>query len=429
MLVSAALSACEHPTSAPTAPTAPVGSTWTATAPVPPAPEWRPTGSLGPDPVVGTSPRLRTEGAITHWGLGGASDRAPSLAAHPDGAFVVAFEHDDTPCTSYAQRVDRSGVVVLGSVFLIAGEPACSPSLGVDGLGRFVAASDPETRDAVALHRLDDGLGIHRVFDVVTGDRGLGANRPALAVSAAGDVVTTWLTPLGGGQALFTARAYDPLLVPVTEALDVDDVAAAGSRPAVAFGPRDVVVAWSTVRTLAVARWSPPVFALTARTVVAAPVAAMPGWPALAVNGRGDVVVAWHEVLRGAPLRVAVAVLDAADTIVTEAFVPTEEPGQAPALALLTDDAVALAWSVGQGVDHEVWLTVLAVPSGDSLLAPVAVSVPGVDAGSPTLAVSPAQEGEVALAVAWEERPEEGPSVVSGRVYTFGIPSPPFRAE
>ncbi len=392
-----AWSACVAEREEVTGPTAPVGSSWTATAPRP-----DPVDSGVVEPPAPPEPpplAVTTAGPVFAWAPTGG---VPSLATSPDG-FVLAWTAEAEPCVPRVLTVGADGVAREPEPVLF--EASCGPRAAVDSAARRLVVGDADTRDAVSLERWDEGAGVRRVFDVVTGPSARLQNGPRVAVTGGDGVVVTWRTRAGE----VWGRAYDALLVPADEVLLADDVVAPAALAP--WGPEGVVLATTDADG---ALW-----------VEARDGASLDPWwrvsaaeqgdgAAVAANSWGDVAVAWRQGDDTDEVWWAPRASDGLPTALP-ALLGT---GLEPAVAFVTDDLAAVAWAAEGPLGHQITVAVVGVAApGAAPLATLVVS-DGGDARRPALAVAPGADG-VRVAVAWDQA-----GGIRGRFVDVGPVSP-----
>lgn len=358
----------------------------------------------GPGPRVPAAPWSWAEvGPIAAWAEG----RAPSVAAAPDGGFVLTWEAG-SPCGASVLGLGADGAPSAAPEAVLA-EPACDPRAAIDLAGRVLVTGDPDTRDAVSVWRRDPWSGVDRVFDVVIGPTAAGPNHPEVAVDGGDGFVVAWLDP---AQSTLWARSYDDLgtvrTPPVPLAEEVSAASGTLLRPladewlvtAAAEGLPPVV----HLRTL-----HAPTLAIAGDTVIPTDAGSVPSGLAVAGNGRGEVALAW---VRRSPAGLSLEVTNVgADGDVASSVVLGADDVAAPELALAGDDALVVAW-LGGGA---VWVAALGLPAGEVLVAPRPVSDPGAE--TPTVAAVEGADG-ARVAVAWGAGGQ-----VLGRVLTLRPPT------
>ncbi len=241
-----------------------------------------------------------------------------AIAMHPDGTIVVVWDSRRQQRGTYGiylQRFDATGAPIGGEtqVNLETASMQMQPAVAVDGRGGTWVAWQSFGQDgsmaAIVARRFDaEFAGSDEIL--VNQERGGMQGDVVVAADSAGNASFFWTTPNRSGNARIVAgRRFD----------------AAGSALGDEFAVAGTDAAWQNL-------------------------------PAVAVDARDRVIVAWAEAdERGVPGAIRTRVLDADGTMLTPALTVSDVglPVE-PAVAAADDGSFVVAWMTAAGEDYAV---------------------------------------------------------------------------
>ncbi len=252
------------------------------------------------------------------------SQRYPAVAVDSGGGFVVVWESlgssgtDASGSSIQLQRFDAQGAPLAGEsqVNTYVTSFQRDPAVTLDGEGNFVVAwesygssgTDTDSWSIQARRYAAGGLPLGSQFEVnsyTSGDQ----RHPALAVDGGGNFVVAWQSygSNGGDTELrsIQARRYDAAGLPVGEQFQVNSYTTDDQQvPALAVhGAGAFVVAWDSrgssgtdthLRSVQAQRFDAEGDPLGGQFQVNTYTTGFQYFPAVAGDGRGNFVVAWH---------------------------------------------------------------------------------------------------------------------------------------
>jgi hypothetical protein len=235
--------------------------------------------------------------------------QSPAVAFAPDGSFVVVWQsegQDGDGWGVYAQRFDRNGSFSGPEVRVnatTAGDQR-APAVAYGSSGTYVVAWESFGQDG-------DGLGVYArklgTSGPVTGEVRVTASsagdqrRPAIAVQPFGHVVVAWEGPDGSGPGIFLRRFAADLTTPGSEVRANAATAGFQSGPSLAVdGSGNVIVAWEasgrdgSASGIVARRLDRLLSPLAGEIDVNATTAGLQSRPRVASAASGDFLVAWE---------------------------------------------------------------------------------------------------------------------------------------
>jgi hypothetical protein len=290
--------------------------------------------------------------------------RNPTVAMDADGDFVVAWESGQgTTYDIFARRFDAAGTPLDANEFLVNSTTANVqrvPAVAMDGAGKFVVVWESQGQDGffagVYAQRFDAAGGTQGGEFRVNTETSFDQDMPAVAMDFDGDFVVVWRSGEQDGDLYGVfAQRYDAAGTPLGLEFQVNaETSGAQQNPAVATDPGgDFVVAWRS-RYQDGDDWG-----IFAQRFDAAGSAQGPEFqvnatatggqldPAVALDGDGDFVVAWHGNGQGDGFGIFARRFDAAGTALGGEFLVNTATAQAqtsPAVAMDADGDFVVAW-------------------------------------------------------------------------------------
>jgi len=234
----------------------------------------------------------------------------PAVAVDPDGDFVIAWASQGQDGSGYgvfAQRFDAAGVKRGNELRVNAttsGNQA-APAVAMDGAGNFVVAwSSPQDGDQEGIvARLFDDAGMPRTGEVLINATTAGQQRdPVAARNLQGEITIAWVsTGQDGDGDGVVARRLDATGALVGDEIAVNQyTAGAQNRPALAMSAAgDFAVAWESAaqdgdgQGIVVRRFGRDGVALADETIANTTTAGDQSQPTLALSASSRYIVAW----------------------------------------------------------------------------------------------------------------------------------------
>jgi hypothetical protein len=292
--------------------------------------------------------------------------QASAVAFAPDGSFVVAWEsegQDGDGWGVYAQRFDRNGSLAGPEIQVnatTAGDQR-SPAVACGSAGICVVAWE-SAGSGVDLRGLDASGPVTGEVQAAASPAG-DQRHPAVAVQPTGHVVVAWEGPDGSGPGVFLRRFAANLTAPGSEVRANAGTAGFQTGPSLAMdGSGNIIVAWEasgrdgSASGIVARRFDRFLSPLAGEVDVNATTAGLQSRPRVASAGSGDFVVAWESWSQdaGGPGIFARSFNFLEQPAGPEFRVNTYSPGpqRRPALAASPAGRLLAAWeSLGQDGD------------------------------------------------------------------------------